>query len=149
VIFVCVSCDIKPLNQIDEVWNVIVFVVVVVRNVTSSRVQMSDCIQSQGLCSWYVLLWCSTSRDVQNPMSDCQFSKNWTEKKTKLTSKSKNQKLTFHGSVFKKTDWQFGDSFSRLIHRSSSNMIESTLKVFIVLYTISLHFLFWITLAVN
>jgi len=69
-------------------------------------------------------------RGVRNPMkmSDIGFLK---LNRTELTSKFKNRKLSFRSSVFKNPTMVFGDVFSRcLIHNSSYNMIQSTVKVF-------------------
>jgi len=53
--------------------------------------------------------------------------------------KIQKQKLSFRSSVFKNRLRQFADgSFMCLIHNSSSNTTESTVKVFF-LFVVSLH----------
>jgi len=80
-------------------------------------------------CLWYalmdfhqllsVLLVCRVGCAEPDENVGYQFSKNRTEP----TSKFKNRKLGFRGSVFKNRLRQFGDGFSRcLIHNSYCGM---------------------------
>jgi len=77
-----------------------------------------------------VLLSYGIIRGVQNPMIE-NFGYRFSKNRSEPTSKFKNRKLSFCGSVFKNRLWQFGDVFSRcLIHNSSCSMIGSTVTVF-------------------
>jgi len=63
-----------------------------------------------------------------------QISVFWKPNRTEPTSKFKNRKLSFRGSVFKNRLRRFGDGFSRcVIHSSSCSMIGSTVTVFFFL----------------
>ena len=124
-----VKHDTEATHNMPPLWDAHIAVIITITRNCSGR-PMTTWVGRRAYQSYWCQngpKWCDVT-GVRNPMkiSDIGFLK------TEPTSKFKNRKLGFRGSVFKNRLRRIGDGFSLcLIHNSSCGMIGSTVKVFL------------------